>query len=314
MFLNTIFFLFILILILFRPTTLEELEAKLYRKNAHEPSWPGSMSMVQHMQDRLLKKSMGKEHCPGAVSLTENSSDKSCYADISKDSQSNNPLALESEEQKLFRKFVNLSREPYAGNMSITQGPNDKMFMKNISQESWPGSMPMVREQDKLFLNCVQKESWASNMQVDDSLLKRNVPKGSWSEDDMQRAIDIVNQGIMTMRAAAKHFNVPRSSLQRHVRGKVTEPGKKHLGYFRPVIKQFEAELVERAIQYSNICDLTPNALLTLAFELTEERQLPPPYKNTSNKSGIMWVKRFLSRHPEVHIDLGEPTKKPGGR
>ena len=39
----------------------------------------------------------------------------------------------------------------------------------------------------------------------------------NWSKDDIEKAVEDVNASVFTVRAAARAYNIPRSTLQQHV-------------------------------------------------------------------------------------------------
>jgi len=45
----------------------------------------------------------------------------------------------------------------------------------------------------------------------------RKTTKGSWSTEDLVRAINVVTNKEMSMRKAAKKFNIPYSTLQERI-------------------------------------------------------------------------------------------------
>ncbi|CAK9198581.1 unnamed protein product [Sphagnum troendelagicum] len=49
---------------------------------------------------------------------------------------------------------------------------------------------------------------------------KRSIERGQWTSDALEKAIVAVNSGYMSMRRAARMYNIPPSSLSDHIKGK----------------------------------------------------------------------------------------------
>jgi len=76
---------------------------------------------------------------------------------------------------------------------------------------------------------------------------KRTTQQQAWSVDALTKAVDAVRNNQESVRGAAKKFNIPRPTLQRHLKNTVQAPGK--LGRFRPVFHSiFEEQLTQHCL------------------------------------------------------------------
>ena len=139
---------------------------------------------------------------------------------------------------------------------------------------------------------------------------ERKSERSKWSEADLDQAIKDVKEKKHSLRKAAIVYNIPKSTLERHVNSKVSQPGKAKLGHFVPALdSSFENELLEHAkkMQYM-FFGLTTDSLRELAFQLAEANGLNAPFYKSSNKAGKDWLFNFLKRHPELSLRQPDPT------
>ena len=81
---------------------------------------------------------------------------------------------------------------------------------------------------------------------------KRKPENAKWSENDLQAAIKSIENKTITFSKAKEVYKIPRSTLFRHVRNKVSNPGTKNRNRFLPASSpDFEDELVSHI---KNIC------------------------------------------------------------
>lgn len=81
---------------------------------------------------------------------------------------------------------------------------------------------------------------------------KRTSVRQSWSEGDMQQAIEAINNKAMGWLKASKTFNVPKATLRRRVNGtnKVFKNQMKGLGSIQPSLPpDAENELVNHILE-----------------------------------------------------------------
>ena len=139
---------------------------------------------------------------------------------------------------------------------------------------------------------------------------ERKSERLKWSEADLDQAIKDVKEKKHSLRKAAIVYNIPKSTLERHVNSKVSQPGKAKLGHFVPALdSSFENELLEHAKKMQCMFfGLTTHSLRELAFQLAEANGLNVPFNKSSNKAGKDWLFNFLKRHPELSLRQPDPT------
>ena len=125
-----------------------------------------------------------------------------------------------------------------------------------------------------------------------------------WTEEAMKSAVEAVGDGgdeetILSIRGAAKRFNVPVETLRRRVAGLVDmdcRPGP------CPVFSKCEEErLSNYCIQMADMgFGLSKEDVMRSAFLLAEKSGLKHPFKN--GKAGRAWFEGFLSRNPQLSI------------
>lgn len=80
-----------------------------------------------------------------------------------------------------------------------------------------------------------------------------------WTKDDLQKAVEDIKANNFTIRAAARAYQIPRTTLQQYVNSKTRkhqlsaehEPGR--VGRYPALGKDFETELCEHAKQLSDL-------------------------------------------------------------
>ena len=139
---------------------------------------------------------------------------------------------------------------------------------------------------------------------------ERKSERSKWSEADLDQAIKDVKEKKHSLRKAAIVYNIPKSTLERHVNTKVSQSGKAKLGHFVPALdSSFENELLEHAKKMQCMFfGLTTDSLRELVFQLAEANGLNVPFNKSSNKAGKDWLFNFLKRHPELSLRQPDPT------
>lgn len=135
----------------------------------------------------------------------------------------------------------------------------------------------------------------------------RKTTRGNWSPATMKKAIQAVStRGV---RKAAKEFGIPKSTLERHAKGKVTSPGDLRLGSLQPVLLGFEDELKDYIFKMQAMFfGLTLQDLRELAFNLADRNKIQHPFNTEKRMAGQTWVQGFLRRHPDVSVRMPEAT------
>ena len=100
----------------------------------------------------------------------------------------------------------------------------------------------------------------------------RKTERSKWLESNLNKAMKEVKKKNLSIRKAAAFYNVPKSTLERHVNAKVNNPGTTSLGNFKPALSpSLENQLVEHAKKLQDMFfGLTPESLRVLAFDIAK--------------------------------------------
>lgn len=117
-----------------------------------------------------------------------------------------------------------------------------------------------------------------------------------YSEEDMKRAIEAVNNGS-SIKGSAKIFNVPRTTLADKVHGKT--PIQRKMGP-QSVLSTEEEKLLEEWIIHlaERRFPVTKDQLLDSVQVLIKRLKRPNPF--TNGRPGRHWYEAFLKRHPTI--------------
>ena len=141
---------------------------------------------------------------------------------------------------------------------------------------------------------------------------KRKSDRQSWRQEDMQRALDAVEQDEMGWLRAANQFGVPQATLRRRARNKNKYVHRvlKGLGRFRPVLnEEMENDLTQHALDLeSKLFGLNSVELRKLAFELAEANGVEHNFNRVKRVAGKDWFKGFMTRHPQISVRKPEAT------
>ncbi|XP_050505987.1 uncharacterized protein LOC126884181 [Diabrotica virgifera virgifera] len=121
--------------------------------------------------------------------------------------------------------------------------------------------------------------------------------RAQWSEEDLRSALQAIADG-MSIKGAAKSYNIPRSTLGLHHR---TQNPVKKLGRSPVLSAAQENDLVEKIYRLAEVgMPITSKVLMKSVFSFAITNRIPNPFSKESNKAGRKWLKLFLCRHPEV--------------
>lgn len=144
------------------------------------------------------------------------------------------------------------------------------------------------------------------------SSYKRKTDRQSWSSEDMQKAIEAVNNRRMGWKKASIMFNVPQATLRRRAQEKNTHARgvEKCLGRFK---KSLSVDLEQRMIAHildleSRLFGLTTYDLRVLAYKLAERSGCEHQFNKEKKVASRQWVHSFLSRHPNISLRVPEAT------
>ena len=124
----------------------------------------------------------------------------------------------------------------------------------------------------------------------------------------VKSACQEVNSGKISLRKAAKSYGIPFSTLRRHCRKLVKDPG--NLGRYRPVFSEENEKKLKKHIleMQHRFYGLTQNDVKSLVFQLAETLKIPNPFNKEKKAAGKDWLSGFLKRNPEISTRQPEPT------
>ena len=103
---------------------------------------------------------------------------------------------------------------------------------------------------------------------------------------------------------ASKQYCIPRTTLTRHLRNKVSHTGQAKLGNFVPTFSpEIENELVSYLKEMQlRFFGLTKDAICSLAYEYTVTNNIKNRFNINKKKAGSDWFNCFLKRHLELSL------------
>lgn len=133
----------------------------------------------------------------------------------------------------------------------------------------------------------------------------RKTNQGSWSEENLKKAIDTIKNQSQSILQASKAYNIPFATLYRRYKKGNTH---KSLGRFKPVFSSHqENELISYLKHMDSIFyGLSRKEFLKLVFDYAETNNIEHLFKNGS--AGDDWLHKFQKRHPEIVLRSPEPT------
>lgn len=137
---------------------------------------------------------------------------------------------------------------------------------------------------------------------------KRKTDKGSFSEETMRRAVMDVIENKMSLRQAAKEYDLKLTTLHRYItktktQGEDIRMAPKYRS--RQVFSDAEEiSLAQYMIQCSKMCyGKSTKDLRELAYEMAiiNKNKMPETWE-TNKKAGIDWMQGFFKRHPNISV------------
>jgi len=137
----------------------------------------------------------------------------------------------------------------------------------------------------------------------------------NWTTESLKNAVAEVRANVFTIRAAARAYNIPRTTLQEYVNSSTRqrplshdhEPGK--LGRYPMLGVEFERELCEYAKKMSDLYyGLTKAQMCKLAYELAWKNGLRHTFNKDKMMAGDDWFHGFIQRNPSVSLRKPEST------
>lgn len=141
----------------------------------------------------------------------------------------------------------------------------------------------------------------------------RTSNRGNWDENKMKKAIKCVSEGKLSVRLAAKRYNVPRSSL--HDRVKAVNSNKEVI--LQPKLGRFDCTFPEHhAMQLYNhvkeldnrLMPLTRVEFLKLAFDFAENLKIPHRFNKEKGMAGKDFFYSFTKKYPDIVLRTLEST------
>ncbi|XP_071639548.1 uncharacterized protein [Temnothorax longispinosus] len=148
---------------------------------------------------------------------------------------------------------------------------------------------------------------------------KRKTQRGTKEVDLYEQAFEEVIKGQLSIRAAAKKYDLCHVSLMRYKRKKDSTNEEDHtessvtMGY-RSCNKIFSAEQEKIMVQYiikaaEIYYGLPPKEIRRLAYELAKKYDLKrPPQWDENCQAGADWFSSFMKRNAELSIRCAQPT------
>jgi len=144
------------------------------------------------------------------------------------------------------------------------------------------------------------------------SVYVRKTDRGSWSEENMSKAIEMIRSRKMSIGEASRYYDVPKSTVGRRVleKNKVACGSVKHLGRFTTTFsKEFEDELVQYVKDMeSRFFGITYLDLRRLAFQLAEKNNLKHQFNKEKGLAGKKWMRLFMKRQSSLALRQPEAT------
>jgi DDE superfamily endonuclease/helix-turn-helix, Psq domain len=137
----------------------------------------------------------------------------------------------------------------------------------------------------------------------------------NWTKDDLNKAVEDVKANTFTIRAAARAYQIPRSTLQQYVNSNTRKhqlsaehsPGK--VGRYPVLGKDFEKELCEHAKQLSDLYfGITKEQMCKLAYELAWKNGIRHVFNVDKQSAGDDWFQGFIERNPTISLRKPEST------
>ncbi|XP_022163930.1 uncharacterized protein LOC111029276 [Myzus persicae] len=135
----------------------------------------------------------------------------------------------------------------------------------------------------------------------------RKTTKGSWNTEDLVQAINVVANKEMSMRKAAKKFNIPYSTLQERINHSNYQPPR--LGCMSVFSSSNEQEIADHVIKLANLFyGLTPLQLRAAAYTFAVKNNIKNKFNHHHKVAGVDWFRNFIRRNPSVTVRKPEAT------
>ena len=134
---------------------------------------------------------------------------------------------------------------------------------------------------------------------------RRSVGKrtlNSWDTDRMAKAMNEFAEGKLSLRQISRAWNIPKSTLQRRVSGKVQHC--EHASGRRPALpKNVETQLCDYLKELARRgFPLRPMEVRSLVYQFAAKHGYSGIGSTKTMTAGRFWFKRFMRRHPELSL------------
>lgn len=126
-----------------------------------------------------------------------------------------------------------------------------------------------------------------------------------WPEENLAAAMADITYRKMTYGKAAKKWNIPKTTLYNHIKGKnkYANDDRKLLGRQPVFPKVVENGLVAYITEFAdNLFGLTCKDVRKLAFQVAQKNNFHHNFDKELKMAGEKWLRGFMRRYPEMSI------------
>lgn len=131
-------------------------------------------------------------------------------------------------------------------------------------------------------------------------------PYINYTLDTLQTCLQSILSHQMTQREAAKHFNIPRSTIKNKLKGKYTNPVGRSRVFTEIEERAFEQHLIKLADYGFPVVEM--DFRIIVKHYLDKKGVKIKFFKN--NVPGYEWTKSFLSRHNNLSVRMSSNIKR----
>ncbi|CAH1987731.1 unnamed protein product [Acanthoscelides obtectus] len=129
--------------------------------------------------------------------------------------------------------------------------------------------------------------------------------RGQWTKEQLLLAIAAVNNNSMGVNEAARHFNVPATTLRRRKKSGNLVVGPQGPSACLGIQNENKIVTHIKKLQAHGFAP-TREDVRVMAFKLAEQLQIKHRFNHESGKAGYDWLHSFLSRHPGLSVRKSE--------
>lgn len=134
-------------------------------------------------------------------------------------------------------------------------------------------------------------------------------PEPSWTEEDMTRALEMIDRNEISVRKASRRFGIPKTCILRRKHNELMPKAPRNDHFKQVFTEQQENELVEHILDLEKrFYGITPLDARRIAFEVAERMEINHPFNKTAKLAGNDWLSGFKKRNPQLSIRAPEPT------